>query len=153
MPAVGPGCGAALVASHDGGLERLGAGRDIAHPRPTDLDGAHAGADRSGRQVAVAVAAELPTALVAQPAEELVDLRRERPLQQLLRALADELLESVVGRGNRCGRGQDLVPCGQRRGLQDPPGLRAEVGDEYLEGYAVLVPAPQQVVSRRFHKS
>lgn len=127
--------------------------RDVAHPRLADLHGAHAGADGARRQVPVAVAAEVVAALVAEPAEELVDLSAERFLQDALRTGADELLEGVVGRRDGCGRGQDLVPCGQRRGLQDRPGLRAEVGVDHLEGYAVLVPAPQQAVTRRFHKS
>jgi hypothetical protein len=45
--------------------------------------------------MAVAVPAELAAALVAEPAEELVDLSGQRLLQQALRALADELLEDL----------------------------------------------------------
>jgi hypothetical protein len=58
----------------------------------------------------VAVAARALTALVAQPAEELVDLGVESLLEQALGTLADDPLDRVVGSGNRCSRGQNLVP-------------------------------------------
>jgi hypothetical protein len=91
--------------------------------------------------MAVPAAAELAGPLVAEPAEELVDLSGQDLLKQALRALADELLEGVVGCRDRCSRGQDLVPCRHGVASRIDPAHRAEVGDKHLEGYAVFVPA------------
>jgi hypothetical protein len=122
----GLGARTALVAAHDLRAEGLGTLGDVADSRLANLDGTHAGPDRPGGQVAVAVAAELLGTLVAEPAEELIDLRGERLLEEALGSLTDELLDGVIGRRNGGGRGRDLVPCRQRRGLQDRPGLRAD---------------------------
>jgi hypothetical protein len=52
----------------------------IADPRQTDLDGTHAHANGSFRQVAIAIAAFLVAPLIATATKEVVNFRFERVL-------------------------------------------------------------------------
>jgi hypothetical protein len=89
----------------------------------------------------VAVAAELVGPLVVEPLEEVGDLEPERLREDALGALSDGALEKVVRGGDRCSRGQNLIPCRHGVASRIDPVLRAEVGVKHLEGYAVFVPA------------
>jgi hypothetical protein len=60
--------------------------------------------------VAVPIAAEVAASLVAGPAEKLIDLGAESGVEHPLGALTDQLLDQVVGRRDRCSRGQNLEP-------------------------------------------
>jgi hypothetical protein len=91
--------------------------------------------------VAVAIAAEVAAALVAGPTQELVDLGAESGMEHPLSALPDQLLDQVGGGGDRCSRGQNLVPCRHGVASRSTRWYGSLVVDSNLEGYAVLVPS------------
>jgi hypothetical protein len=89
----------------------------------------------------VAVAAELVRPLVAQPLKEVGDLQSERLGQDPFGAFSNGAVKEIVGGGNKCSGGQNLIPCRHGVASRIDPVLRAEVGVEHLEGYAVFVPS------------
>jgi hypothetical protein len=138
-----------LVPLHDLGAERSRILGHVADPRRPDLHRPHTDPDSARRQVPIAVSAEVAGALVADPAQVLVDLNLQHRLEQAPGVLAGGLLEHVIRGRNRRGRGQNLVLCLHRR---SPPGGPAPTGlfsFGSLEGYAVLFPlnGPSSAIS------
>ena len=68
-------------------------------------------ANRSFREMTIAIAAFVLGALIATPTKKVIDFRFKCVLEHLAGSLADQLFQHIIWRGDGCGRRQNLIPC------------------------------------------